>query len=528
MNDIIDKTTSWMIADRPYPCDSAYQMNNKTPVAAMKTDNGDAGPTLSITFSDGSTALLKRNVSSSVIGEIGIILTPFYDANEYPSCIAFHQGRLCLGGSKKDPNVLYMSKVNDYSNFAVFEEVEYIQTALKPTAEWSDQNIPEYETNVNINQQIGASSSIVLQIATDENEAIQNLVAQDDLFVGSATSEWIFPSGSTALNARVVIVSRHGSAPIQPKFVENSILYLNPSATRMWSFGPQAQDLLRYAEHIARSSIVSFDFRQDPTTEIYAVLADGTALVGRITDSGMSWARIRTSTGASIESVACIRASDEDAVYFVMRRPFGASYYRSIERLKTVDTETFGGRFHLDCATYSATSGSIITVTRFADMTVSVRFLMADGTESAGTAALNSVGTATQYTPDGGAVAIAIPSFSEVIVGLPFTSRVETFRMDSVDTEGLSKKADAVHFRLYNTGRFLLVRDAVGAFHPREEYLVTMPTLDGVEQYPYSGPIKYENVGPWDVDQTVIMESNSSASWGILTIAPQYEVGDTL
>ena len=528
LNEMITKTTTWMIPNKAYPCDPSYLLDEKVPRTATRVDNGADGPSLVVGYEDGTTDTFIRNSNRAIAGNIAINLVPFNSPLEYPSCVAFHQGRLCLGGSRSEPNLVFMSKVNDYSNFSYFEEVEYIQTALRPVNEWPDDDTPSYETNINVNQQIGASSAIVLQMATDENEAVQTLSAQDDLFIGSATSEWIFPSGTTALNPRVVLVSRNGSAPLQSRFIGDSIMFVNPSRTRIRSFGTPGEDLLKYAEHIAKSKIVSFDFRQDPYTEIYAVLENGEAIVGRFGDTGIAWARIRTSVGSSFESVAAIRASDEDAVYFIVQRLIGSTTYRTIERLVTVDPSTFVGRLHMDCSTRTTTGGNMLTVSRFASTSATIRLLLPDGTEAEGVASFNASGIASTYTPTGETTPVAIPTFDDAMVGYPFVMTLETFRMDSAETEGLPKKADAVHFRMYESGRFYLARKAIGAYHPEELYEVTMPVIDGEEQYPYSGPVRFENVSPWDVDQTLIMKSSSSASFGVLAVVPQYDVSETI
>ena len=526
--DMIDRLAPWMVEGKAYPCDDRYRLNGGIPLRATKTVvNGE--PKITVFMDGGRTQDLSRSDPAKMTGQIGVKLTPFGNAGEYPSVVAFHQGRCCMGGATSEPNVLYMSKVNDYFNFAYFEEIEYIQTAMKPKSEETDNDTPEYETKTSTIQQTGSSSAICLVIATDENEAIQSLVAQDDLFIGTSTSEWIFPAGLTALNPRVSLVSRYGSANLQARFIRDAIMFVGSSRKTVRAFGSPGADLMQYAEHIAKAGIISFDFRQEPYNELYLVLANGTAVVGRLGDEGVAWFRIATKEGDLIESVACIRASDEDAAYFIVKRIIGESTVRTIERLVTTDDTTFAGRIYLDSATLVPASSGF-NATRLIGETVTIRGIRADGKEFSGTAVAAS--SVTQFTDDADGASRSIDAFTQLIFGLPYNSAIETMRLDAIETAGILKKAEAIFFRCYETGPFdLVVRHPAPFGDPtdtEDRFPITAPTYDGVTQFPYTGTIRYENMDPWSTEQTVRLESNGSTPLGIQLIIPQYQVGESL
>lgn len=525
MSDMVNRLAPWMTEDRVYQCVAGMKLNGLECISAFKR-NTDDGPEIIIDLEGEDENLVLSRNSTGVSGQVGVIVTPFYDDNDNPSCVAFYQNRLVLGGSKNEPNVLYMSKTNEFANFAFFEEIEYTQTALKPTAEWGgDGSVPEYETTINTVQQIGSSSAIRLQLATEENEKITSLAAKDDLFIGTATGEWIFPSGLTALNPRVVLVSRHGTSTIRSRFIENDIVFLNQSRRRIRTFS--GIDLLKYASHLTKSPIIAMDFRQDPYTEIYAVLEDGTAIVGRFNGQEAAWARIVTRANDYIENVCCIRHPDEDAVFFTVLRGGSA---RTLERLMTVDEDAFATRYGYDYGHHhgSFTAGNTLTISQFTNLTgIRARLLTSSG-EIEGSCVFNSSGNCVSFTPDSTGISGAMPSFTEAHFGFPYLARLKTFRLDANDTEGAPKNATAIHFRCYATGPFSLVRDAVGIYQDKETFPVVIPTLDGATPYPYTGPIRHENMGPWSVDQAIILEAETGATMGIQNIVPQIEVSEVL
>jgi len=541
VQDMVERLAPWMVEGKLYECDPLYKINGLTlNYASKKIVNGEPVVSISYTSDGGTTSyiLLSRASEIRMTGQVGVRLCPFIKAGEYPSVVAFHQGRCCLGGGTQEPNTLYMSKVNDYFNFAYFEEIEYIQTAMRPKP-WADDDTPEYETKTNTIQQTGSSSAICLVIATDENEAIQSLVAQDDLFIGTSTSEWIFPAGLTALNPRVSLVSRYGSANLQARFIRDAIMFVGSSGKTVRAFGSPGADLMQYAEHIAKAGIISFDFRQEPYNELYLVLANGTAVVGRLGDEGIAWFRIATKEGDLIESVACIRASDEDAAYFIVKRIIGASTVRTIERMISTDDSAFASRFYLDSATITPVTGGSVSInaTRFVGETISIRGVRkAGGSEFSGTAVVPGNGTVTAFIDDADTsavpVAIPLPEFTQAIFGFPYNSAIETMRLDAMETAGILKKAEAIFFRCYETGPFdLVVRHPAPAGDPtdtEDRFPITAPTYDGVTQFPYTGTIRYENMDPWSTDQTIRLESNGSTPLGIQLIIPQYQVGESL
>ena len=512
---IVSYTTPWMEKNRQYPCDPGLLLNGQKVGWAMRDDTAGQ-PSLTVLLTGETVPRRITRDSSGLIGRVGVILTPFYLGNEYPTAVAYHQGRLVLAAG----NVVYMSKVNDFSNFCYFEEIQFTKTSLKPASEWAAPTVPETRTETSFSQQIGASSAIKLVLATDENETVQWMISAGDLVIGTSTTEWVFPAAADAVKSKVVMTSRNGSADIHARFAMGAVMVTSRTRKSVKAYTPgaaeESPDIMRFAEHVAKGVIKGFDFRQDPREELYFVLEDGTALVATRSADGVAFAPITTSAGATIEDVFVVAASDEDAVCFIVKR--GLNYY--IERLLSTDDKTFATRCHLDAAARVTVAGNALSgLTRFADQVVHLSIMTGTEGEVGGVGTVGPGGALSTFTRYGAAAAEPLPNGSAV-VGFPFTARLTFSRIDGADTEGIPKSGGPIHMRVYNSGPFELK-------HRGESYAVPMPLDEaGLVQYPYSGPVRFENPAGESVDQTITFESTDARAVNILLAAPTFSVGD--
>jgi hypothetical protein len=346
-NNALDRLAPWMDVDIPYFCSSDSTINGAIPVTATKrVVLGE--PSIELYFEDAEPMYFRRDSATEFVGQVGVIVTPFYgEIEHFADACCYHQGRLCLARG----NVVFMSKVNDYTNFCYFEEVEYERTVLALDG-------VTVVTKQDIIQQIGMASAIKYILATEENESVMWMASVADLVIGTETSEWISPVDASAINPYVKLTSRDGSCAIQGRFIMGSVIFVSPSSRLVKVFQPNygqtSQSISDYADHITKIGIVGFDFRQEPMQEMFFVLADGTVARGTFTGRGaeatVAWSKIVTKSGDAIIGVACIASGDEDAVYFVVRRIVGVSVEINIERFTTNENDTFYHRFYLDSA----------------------------------------------------------------------------------------------------------------------------------------------------------------------------------
>lgn len=535
--DIINRTVPWMTPDITYFCTDDSIINGVQIISAIKiidkvaspyTGNFMEIPTLRLVTINGDYINVTRD-TADITGIIGVIVTPYYEASDNPGVVCYHQNRMVFGASDKEPNVFYASKINDLDNFSLFEEVEYSSTDLKPASEWADPGVPETVTTTDIVQQIGASSAIRFQLNTEESEAIRSMVSVSDLIISTSTSEWILPAIVDATNVRVQMTTRNGSSKVQARFVGNSVALVQRTGKGMKAYLPegatQSPSMTDHASNIFSSKIQSFDFRQDPDSEIYTVMGDGTVNVGYVSQEIVAWSTIKTRSSDEIISLAVIADPEEDAVYVVVKRKTttGDEYY--LERLMTPDTSDFLTRTYLDHymsgtaeTTYIADAASF---SQF-DNTDLIMVLERDGVAYYGTMVLDLSGNATGITlPDLTVMNVEIGD--KYCIGFKYLSRLKTFRIDSTSTEGLVKGVGGIHLRVYETGDFRLVNDIDTSYLQEVE---TPVDNDGDRIYPYTGAINTQYYSPNDTDQYVVLETDSHEPCGIQVIAPYISVAE--
>jgi hypothetical protein len=533
---VFDALAPWMKRDQEYQCDQSMAINGVVPATARKQLSGGEETIVftgfPITTANPTGVLTIDRDSSGIMGQAGIILTPFYRVGDHPSVVCYHQGRLVLAGNG---NNIYVSKSNDHSNFSYFEDIEFQNTSLKPSDEWIDPLVPETRTDLDKTQQVGAAQGMRLEIATDENEDIHWMLSVGDLVIGTSTTEWVIPAAVTAMNPQAIQTSRNGSSSLQAKFVGKSIVFASPTYRGVISYTPGSTQvepsISEHAASMFTSNIIAFDFRQSPVQEMYFVLANGLALRLLMSGDVPQWSRLTpagwnsSGTGTMIEGIAIIASSDEDAVYFTVKRIINGATVRYIERLVTTKDDTFANRCHLDCSSYvAAVAGGTVTIARFVSCTVNVVFRLA-GVEYRGTAATNGSGVFTQYTDSvtGLATNVSTMNGAEAWVGFAYSSRLETFRIDTTDTEGLEKGGGRMHVRVYKSGQFKVMR---GYDLTDPGYVAPIPVdaTTGLMVYPYTGAVPVEHDAPELVDQSVVIQSDDDQSVNILVLAPSYSV----
>ena len=507
VNSIIDSISPFLITNKTYKCSDKYTFCGKTPDSIIKKIGFD-GPEFSIYMTDGTVITLNKKMVN-INGRLGIRLTPIITADDYPGCITIWQGRLCIGGSISSPNVVYMSKVNDYFDFTFFEDVEYTSTVMKPEKEWASPDIPEYETLIKVVHQTGADNAIQFSIMTEENEAIVSLCGGQHLFISTTTSEFFVPAGTTALNLTIQMVSRNGGSSIQSRFIQDMVTFIGNSKRRVYTFSPEKNiDLFNYSKHIITSDIIQIDYASDPIFEIYITLANGTVIRGMPSEGTMSWSRYTTS--GNIKSTAVIRQQDEDAVYSVVIRGQSAN----VERLRRINGYEFNERAYLDSYKYIESETPLTTINRSIipfpnGNVIHIHYLTDDGKESEMQVKLSSSD-------------IIVPGIVKAFIGVPYNMVVKTWRIDTSDTEGIYKNVESIFFRLYKSSGFYLVKDNT------EYFDVMIPDYDGINQILYDGLVKYNALSPWDTDKQVHIESFNGYPVNILNIMPQLATGEVV
>ena len=565
-----EKIATWLIPNKSYAATGTFDSRS---VASIKRGSLD----LTITFSDSSTITMNYGSTYSYQGTIDIDIRPFIGSGNYPGAIAFFQGRLWLAGTKNDPAVIWASKPFDYHNFVYCENVIYKASKLKKAtrvdgtgtmavdsttitgltpavadgaligkyatsvylpygalvtantsntvtinmpaigagttsvsfSEWKDANVSEYEDTEDSTQQIGAGNALQIRLATEEDESIIWLAGGGDLYIGTSSSEWVVSGASDATKAKAAIASRYGSTRIQARFIGSSLLFVTPSSRAIRQLGQSSPPITSQAEHMIKSGIVQIDFSQSPDMSIYAVLNNG-QLVRCLEEPAMnvsSWDRIKLRDGDTVESVAVVPGDDRDKVYIVARRVINGVPFRFIELFAENEDDTIKNQWYLDAANVVENSVAFTTIsdlTRFSNETVTIRYIPEGATEAKVMTAKVTGGIVT------------IPSSNYALIGLPYTYRLMTNRIESSETEGIIKAIGKVFFRLFRSYGFS-VKYSDDTSKPYVD--LTVPTPE------YTGPIEITVAFPLETDASLIFESSDPVPIGIQTIVPETQVG---
>jgi len=242
----------------------------------------------------------------------------------YPRVVALHQQRIWFGGTDNAPQTVWGSSQAIFDSFGVGSQDD---------------------------------DAISFDLASAEVNQIQWMYGlRDQLIVGTSGAEITIGSGVQAgpiTPSSITADSRtySGSKLQQPIALENEVLYIQRSGTKINSFRYNfeidnylSDDLVFLAEHMPRdgNGIKEIAYAQDPDRLVYAVLNDGTMIVGTYYRDQQVIAWTRYTTDGSFENVQTISTGLTDEVWVVVKRTINGSTKRYIERFDSVNMSEFG------------------------------------------------------------------------------------------------------------------------------------------------------------------------------------------
>jgi hypothetical protein len=156
----------------------------------------------------------------------------FSDARGWPVTVAFHQGRMVIGGSRDLPNGLWLSKTGRSFDFDVGEGLD--------------------------------DEAIAFRLAADDTPAIRALIPSRSLQIFASSSEWVVTgTPPTPTNIQVQRQSRIGSPRdrrVPPRDVDGATLFVARNGRELREFlfvdteqAYQAADLALLAQHLVRN-----------------------------------------------------------------------------------------------------------------------------------------------------------------------------------------------------------------------------------------------------------------------------------
>lgn len=267
---------------------------------------------------------------------------PFADGNN-PSCVAFHQQRMWLGGGAKNPATIYASRTGDYESF-------------RKSMPLQDDDALEY---------VLASGSI---------DDVKWLVSFDNLMIGTAGAEYKAAAGDgkaiTPSSCTIAVQSYWGSRSLQPLVIGQSIMHCQRSGSHvrdlyytLESDGYSGNDLSILAPQLVETyGIRQWCYQQSPVSTVWAVREDGCLLALAYMREQNIFGWSRHVTDGRFLSVAVINGNDEDVVMAVVQRTVNGKDKYFLERVmpRFKDSTPIDGAWYVD-------AGKVVTPTNNAD-----------------------------------------------------------------------------------------------------------------------------------------------------------------
>ncbi len=443
---------------------------------------------------------------STVLATTDFALGSFSDTTGYPSCVTFFEQRLVFAATKAQPQTIFFSRSADYENF----DDKYHET-------------------------VADDDAIVYTIASNQVNAIRFLTATRTLIIGTAGGEFAVNGGGTgeAITPTNILInkqSNHGAANVDGIAVGNATLFLQRAKRKIrelaYNFdvdGYVAPDLTILSEHITESGITQMAYQEEPNSIIWCVRTDGQLLgfTYQREQQVTAWHRhifggSFSSGNAVCESVEVLPTDNSEyQVWVIIKRTINGATKRYVEYLHNLDfDETDDTSFnYLDSQlAYNGSATTTISgLDHFEGQTVSV---LADGA------------THPNKTVSSGAITLDRSS-TKVKVGLPYTSLLQTMRIDAGADNGTSqsktKRIYEITARLY---------ESIG--------IEIGPDLDNMERIPFrssanpmdsgvnvfTGDKEIEFRGNYETDGFIVVRQTQPLPLTILSLYPKLQTND--
>jgi hypothetical protein len=433
-------------------------------------------------------------------------LGAFSNTTGHATCVTFFEQRLVFAGTKSQPQTLFFSKSGDYENM-----------------------------DENRGGTVADDDAIIYTIASNQVNAIRFMTATRTLIVGTAGGEFAVSGGGTdvAITPTNILIkkqSNHGAANLDAIAVGNVTLFLQRAKRKIrelaYNFdvdGYLAPDMTILAEHISESGITQMAYQQEPNQIIWCVRTDGQliALTYQREQQVVAWHRHifggSFSTGNAVcESVAALPTDDNEyQIWVIIKRTINGVTKRYVEYLHTFDfDETDNTDFNFLDSQLSYSGSPVTSISGLSHLEGQTVAILADGA------------THPRKTVTSGSISLD-RSASKVKVGLPYTSLLQTMRLDAGSQDGTSqgktKRIFDITLRIY---------ESIG--------IEVGPDLNNMERIPFrssatlmdqaipvfTGDKEIEFRGNYETDGYVYVRQDQPLPLTILSLYPRLVTND--
>ena len=340
----------------------------------------------------------------------------------YPTAICLWNERLALGGTLQQPNVVFLSKIDEWENF---------QSSNSPY------DAMKYKLNT--------------------SETIMWLEEQGDLVIGTSGNEYKLGQARrdeplAGDNVQANKQGADGSTNIQPITAGDSLIFTTRDGKRVkaiaYSFEAdklKSKDLNALSgSEFVESGIKQAVYKQNPYSELYFVLNNGDIAVLTYDQEQNVFGWSMFHTNGKFKSACCLKHVDEDYVYFAVERTINGVTGIYIEKMLSRDFKDRKDWFFVDCGLSGYYSTPTNTVTGLDHLEGETVTIIADGGMHNDQVVVNGQITLNR-------------EYSVVHVGLKYQSYAQVMDIDSSDGRQSNQSSRKKQNKLY-----VKVKDTVG------------------------------------------------------------------
>lgn len=382
---------------------------------------------------------------------------PFAEDN-HPGVVAFHQQRMVLAGTRKQPQAFYLSRSGDFENFRKSRPLQ-------------DDDPLEY---------LIASGSI---------DAIAWAASFGDLLIGTSGSEYKAASGDggplTPSAISITAQSSWGSAGLAPLIIGNSILHVQRHGAHVRDLfyslekdGYAGNDLSILAPHLFEDhTLRQWAYQQTPGSVVWIARDDGLLLAFTYMKEHDIWGWSRHPTAGTVRSVCTLSGPNGDDLWLVIRRDINGQSRCFLEVLapQWSDAAPIEDAFFVDCGLTRHSDEPTTHINGLAHLEGCAVAVLADGSPVEGL-----------VVRDG---SISLPYAARTVqVGLPCEAALSLLPLESDGQYGstLGKR------RAYGRCTLRFHRSVGGKYGPSRAELYDLPVLPdawGKACQPFTGDV---------------------------------------
>lgn len=318
-------------------------------------------------------------------------LPPEWSGDSWPSCLCFFQGRSWWAGVEKSPETIWASQSNSFERLT-----------------------------------LGTAADSGLKFTNSARGKIEWIEGARQLIFGNPYAEYIVSSSSGIITPDDIFIepqSTDGGVNIQPVPVGASALFVSADRKKIHSasyFRDNEQwltrDSLFSAEHLTQESgVVEFTYSRNPDSVLWVLLDDGSLISATVYSFNEPFGWHKHNTQGMINSIAVIQEDGTSALYLTVLRERIGGPVLCLEKLTK-------GVF-LDSYVTRNSESPVDTVSGLEHLEGRTVSVLADG------------GAIGSRTVTEGSINLG-DSYSNIIVGLDYQSRMKTLDFDTAIQNG--------------------------------------------------------------------------------------------